>query len=161
MPNANPTVDAIDARILAALNDDPRATVLALAEKTGLSRNTVQARLARLEERGVLHSFERRIDTGALGYPLTAFILTVVTQRKLARVADALDGIPEVVEVHGLSGATDLLVHVVARDADDLYRIAGRVLDIDGVEQTNTSLVMRKFVDYRLTPLLERFGDKS
>ncbi len=38
-------VDALDARILSALNDDPRATVIALADKTGLSRNTVQARL--------------------------------------------------------------------------------------------------------------------
>ncbi|MFC0446635.1 Lrp/AsnC family transcriptional regulator [Rhodococcus jostii] len=158
MPSST-TVDSLDAKILGALTEDPRATVIALADKTGLSRNTVQARLGKLERQGVLHSFERRIDPGALGYPLTAFILTSVTQRKLAPVADALDGIPEVVEVHGLSGATDLLIHVVARDADDLYRIAGRILDIDGVEQTTTSLVMRKLVDYRLTPLLEQLVD--
>ncbi|MDT2005306.1 Lrp/AsnC family transcriptional regulator [Rhodococcus opacus] len=158
MPSST-TVDSLDAKILGALTEDPRATVIALADRTGLSRNTVQARLGKLERQGVLHSFERRIDPGALGYPLTAFILTSVTQRKLAPVADALDGIPEVVEVHGLSGATDLLIHVVARDADDLYRIAGRILDIDGVEQTTTSLVMRKLVDYRLTPLLEQLVD--
>ncbi len=65
------------------------------------------------------------------------------------------------VEVHGLSGATDLLVHVVARDADDLYRIAGRILDIDGVEQTTTSLVMRKLVDYRVTQLLTSLANPS
>ena len=47
-------------------------------------------------------------------------------------------------------------VNVVARDADDLYRIAGRILDIDGVEKTTTGLVMRQLVDYRLTPLLEK-----
>lgn len=158
----NPTViDSIDARILGALNEDPRATVIALADKTSLSRNTVQARLAKLESQGTLRSFERRIDPSALGYPLTAFVLTSVTQRKLSRIAAALDSIPEIVEVHGLSGVTDLLVHVVARDADDLYRIAGRILDIDGVEQTTTSLVMRKFVDYRLTPLLEQLVDGS
>lgn len=160
MPNP-PVIDSIDARILSALNEDPRATVIALADKTNLSRNTVQARLAKLERRGALHSFERRIDPSALGYPLTAFVLTSVTQRKLSRIATALDGIPEIVEVHGLSGVTDLLVHVIARDADDLYRIAGRILDIDGVEQTTTSLVMRKFVDYRLTPLLEQLVDGS
>lgn len=154
------TVDSIDAKILAALTEEPRATVIALADKTGLSRNTVQARLGKLEKQGVLHSFERRIDPGALGYPLTAFILTSVTQRKLSQIAAALDGIPEVVEVHGLSGVTDLLVHVVARDTDDLYRIAGRILDIDGVEQTTTSLVMRKLIDYRLTPLLTPLADR-
>ncbi|MGV9864342.1 Lrp/AsnC family transcriptional regulator [Rhodococcus koreensis] len=155
------TVDSIDAKILAALTEEPRATVIALADKTRLSRNTVQARLGELEKQGALHSFEHRIDPGALGYPLTASIPTSVIQRKLGQIADALDGVPEVAEVHGLSGVADLLVHVVARDADDLYRIAGRILDIDGVEQTTTSLVMRKLVDYRVTPLLTPLANSS
>lgn len=147
-------VDPIDARILLALNTDPRATTVALASVTQLSRNTVQARIAKLEQLGVLRSFERRIEPAALGFPMTAFILTRVTQRRLADIAEALEGISEVLEVHGLGGVTDLLIHVVAREADDLYRVAGRILDIDGVEQTTTAVVMRKFVDYRLTPLL-------
>ncbi|MHA6793642.1 Lrp/AsnC family transcriptional regulator [Pseudonocardia bannensis] len=149
-------VDAVDAQLLLALTESPRATVLALAERVGLSRNTVQARLARLEERGALSSFERRIDPAALGYPLTAFVTVQVTQRMLTEVAAALDGVPEVLEVHGLSGQTDLLVHVVARDADDLYRIAGQLLATEGVERTTTALVMRKLVEHRMAPLLER-----
>ncbi|MDV3125917.1 Lrp/AsnC family transcriptional regulator [Mycobacterium sp. 21AC1] len=157
---STPRVDTLDAKILQALNDDPRATVIALADKTKLSRNTVQARLTKLERQGTLRSFERRIDPASLGYPLTAFILTRVTQRKLAQIAAALEQVPEVVEVHGLGGVTDMLIHVVAREADDLYRVAGLILDIDGVEQTTTALVMRKFLDYRLAPLLgELTGD--
>ena len=148
-------VDSVDARILRALTVDPRATVVALAESTGLARNTVHARLNRLEAEGVLQSLERRIDPVALGYPMTAFIFVTVVQRKLAPIAENLEGIPEVLEVYGLSGVTDLLVHIVARDADDLYRIAGRILDIDGVEKTTTGLAMRRLVDYRLTPLLD------
>jgi DNA-binding Lrp family transcriptional regulator len=151
-------IDAIDARLLLALTEQPRATAIALAERTGLSRNTVQARLARLEQGSGLDSFERRIDPAALGYPLTAFVTTQVTQRRLDEVAAALDGIPEVLQVHGVSGPTDLLVHVVAADADDLYRIAGRILAIPGVERTNTALVMRRLVDYRITPLLHRLS---
>lgn len=158
MPKPKYVVDDIDARILRALTRDPRATVVALADSTGLARNTVHSRLARLEGAGVLESFERRIDPAALGYPLTAFILVAVTQRKLAPIAEALERVPEVVEVHGLSGVTDLLVHIVARDADDLYRIAGQILDIDGVEKTTTGLAMRRLVDYRLTGLLERMS---
>jgi DNA-binding Lrp family transcriptional regulator len=153
-------VDATDARLLLALTEHPRATAIALAEHAGLSRNTVQARLTRLEQRDVLHSFERRIDPTALGYPLTAFITTQVTQRKLDDVAAALDGIPEVLQVHGVSGPTDLLVHVVAADADDLYRIAGQILAIPGVERTNTGLVMRQLVGYRIKPLLRRIAEK-
>ena len=149
-------VDATDARLLLALVESPRATVLALAERVGLSRNTVQARLAGLEARGVLTSFERRIDPAALGYPLTAFVTVQVTQRMLAEVAAALREVPEVLEVLGLSGPTDLLVRVAARDADDLYRIAGQLLATGGVERTTTSLVMRTLVEHRVTPLLER-----
>jgi DNA-binding Lrp family transcriptional regulator len=151
-------VDATDARLLLALAESPRATVLALAERIGLSRNTVQARLAALEVRGVLTTFERRIDPAALGYPLTAFVTVQVTQRMLAEVADALDCVPEVVEVLGISGQTDLIVQLVARDADDLYRISGQLLATAGVERTTTSLVMRTLVRHRVAPLLERIA---
>jgi DNA-binding Lrp family transcriptional regulator len=155
-PPGGKPVDAIDARILTALNEDPRAAAMAIADRTGLSRNTVQARLAKLESSGCLRPFERRISPAALGYPLTAFILTTVVQRKLEYVAGELAAIPEVLEVLGLSGSIDLQIHVVARDADDLYRIAGQILDIDGVEQTTTALTMRQLVEFRVTPLLAR-----
>jgi DNA-binding Lrp family transcriptional regulator len=152
------TIDGTDARLLMALAESPRATVLALAERVGLSRNTVQARLAALEARGVLTTFERRIDPAALGYPLTAYVTVQVTQRMLAEVAEALDRIPEVLEVLGISGPTDLIVQVVARDGDDLYRISGQLLATDGVERTSTSLVMRTLVGHRVAPLLERIA---
>jgi DNA-binding Lrp family transcriptional regulator len=158
MPNQRYLVDDYDLRILRALAVDPRATVVGLAEATGLSRNTVHARLGRLETNGALRSFERRIDPGTLGFPLTAYILVAVTQRKLTPIAGSLSEVPEVIEVHGLSGVTDLLVQIAARDADDLYRIAGRILDIDGVEKTTTGLVMRRLVDYRVSPLLQRLS---
>ena len=158
MPTSQYLVDDIDLRILRALSADPRATIVGLAHATGLARNTVHARVAKLETDGVLKSFERRIDPASLGFPLTAYIMVSVTQRKLGDIAQALTDVPEVIEVHGLSGASDLLVQIVARDADDLYRIAGRILGIDGVEKTTTGLVMRRLVEYRLSPLL---GDRG
>ncbi|MFC4001232.1 Lrp/AsnC family transcriptional regulator [Prauserella oleivorans] len=155
MPTSD-RLDRVDVLLVRALSEQPRATALALAKLTGLSRNTVQTRLARLEQRGLLDSFERRISPKSLGYPLTAYVTTTVTQRKLDDVADALATIPEVLQVQGISGPTDLMVHVVARDADDLYRVAGRILAVPGVERTDTALVMRELVDYRITPLLEQ-----
>lgn len=156
-----PVFDRTDARILLALVQQPRATTIALAQQLGLSRNTVQARLAGLEDRGALDSFEHRITPAAIGYPLTAFITTRVVQRQLDTVAAELAAIPEVLQVQGLSGETDLLVHVVAADADDLYRIAGQVLAIPHVERTHTGLVMRALVPYRTTPLLQRKVDEG
>jgi DNA-binding Lrp family transcriptional regulator len=149
-------VDAVDARLLQALGEEPRATVVALAERLGLARNTVQARLQRLQDRGVLTDFARRIDPAALGHPLRAYVTTRVDQRRLDEVTAALARVPEVVEVVGLAGDDDLLVQVVARDADALYTIAGSLLAVPGVERTSTALVMRELVPYRLDPLLRR-----
>jgi DNA-binding Lrp family transcriptional regulator len=146
--------DQIDALLLRAIAANPRAATVALADQIGASRNTVQARLQRWDRSGAILSFDRRIDPAFLGYPLRAFVLTRVKQRLLDEVSHALVGIPEVVEVLGLSGDTDLVIQVVARDAEDLYRIAGRILSVDGVRRTRTSLVMRELLDYRLAQLL-------
>ena len=153
------TADAIDARLLLALNRDPRAATITLADQVGVSRNTVQARLNRWSQSEALAAFDRRIDPAFLGYPLRAFVLTRVRQRLLTEVSAALTEVPEVVEVHGLSGGADLLIQVVAKDADDLYRVAGRILGIRGVRRTNTSLVMRELIDYRLAQLIDRDSD--
>ncbi len=151
-----PDVDPTDARLLLALGEDPRASVMALSQRLGLARNTVQARLARLENNGVLAPLDRRVRPEALGYRLGAYVTVQVVQRGLADVSNALAQIPEVLEVIGLSGVADLLVQVVAVDADDLWRITERVLAIPGVQRLDTALVMRRFVDHRVSPLLER-----
>jgi DNA-binding Lrp family transcriptional regulator len=122
----------------------------------GLSRNTVQARLGRLESSGAFLSFERSIDPAPLGFPLEAFIAVHVRQKQLADAVDQIALIPEVIQAHGLSGSVDLLVRVVCRDAHDLFRIDGAILAVDGVERTETSLAMGELIPYRLAPLLDR-----
>jgi DNA-binding Lrp family transcriptional regulator len=155
LPNV-PEMDATDARLLLVLAEDPRASVMALSQRLGLARNTVQARLTRLESSGALAPLDRRVRPEALGYRLGAYVTVQVTQRSLAEVSDGLAHIPEVLEVTGLSGVADLLVQVAAKDADDLWRITEQVLAIPGVQRIDTALAMRRFVDHRLTPLLER-----
>lgn len=146
-------IDAVDRRLLRELARDHRATVVALAERLSLSRNTVQARLARLES-SALRDFERLIDPAALGYPLEAFVEVHVQQKLLASVVEKLGAIPEVVSAHGMSGQVDLLVHVLSRDANDLFRIDGQILAIDGVERTATSLSMGELIPHRMVQLL-------
>lgn len=151
-----PTLDGTDARILLALIHDPRQTVVAMAARLGLSRNTVQARMAALEKHHAFLPFDHRISPEPLGYPLTAFIFVHVQQRKLAALAASLAAIAEVLEAHGLSGRADLLVRVVSTGAEDLFRINGKILACDGVERTETSLAMNQLVPFRMTPLLQR-----
>ncbi|WP_313544773.1 Lrp/AsnC family transcriptional regulator [Leifsonia aquatica] len=150
------TFDSTDRRILVALADDPRSTNVSLADRLGLSRNTVQARLAELDRSGAFLSFERRIDARAAGYPLAAYVTVHVQQQLLAAIVEHLTGIPEIVEAHGLSGSSDLLLRVLARDAEDLFRITGAIQSTEGVVRAETSLDMGELIPFRLRPLLTR-----
>ncbi len=146
--------DRVDLDLLRALADDPRASYVALADRLGLSRNTVQARMQQLDARGAFLSFDRRIDPHGLGYPLTAFITVTVRQRELVRITEEMAAIPEVVQAHGMSGPADLLVVVFCRDTDDLLRIDAQLLAIEGVVRTETALSMGELIPYRLQPLV-------
>lgn len=149
------TLDRVDLELLAALAADPRATVVALADRLGMSRNTVQARMARLDRSGVFLSYERAISSAALGFPIEAFISVVVRQAELPRITAELVRIPEIVQAHGLSGQIDLLVRVACRDTRHLFDTDARILAIEGVERTETSLVMGEVIGYRVGPLME------
>ncbi|HEY4225716.1 MAG TPA: Lrp/AsnC family transcriptional regulator [Pseudolysinimonas sp.] len=151
-------LDGTDARILLALRDDARLSGVELAQRLGLSRNTVQARLARLESGDALSGVDRRVQQRSLGYPLTAFVTVCADQHRLASIEHDLASIPEVVEVHGIAGAHDVMVRVAARDADDLYRIAGVILSVPGIERTEVALSVREMVPYRLAPLLRKLA---
>ena len=150
------TLDHVDLALLNVLAGDPRATVVALAERLGLSRNTVQARMGKLERAGVFLSYERSISTQALGYPIEAMINVMVTQAQLPYITAQLERFPEVVQVHGLSGQVDLLVRVAAHDTKHLFEVDARILAIEGVQRTETSLVMGEVIGYRVRPLLEQ-----
>ena len=147
-------LDAVDLDLLRALSHDPRATVVALAEKLGLSRNSFQSRMCRLEKGGVFLSFERTLSAAALGFPIEAFLQVTVRQAELPTIRAALAEVPEVLQAHGLSGQVDLLVRVACRDTQHLFDTDARILSIDGVERTETSLVMGEVIGYRVGPLM-------
>lgn len=150
------SMDITDARILLALDADPDATVVALANRLNLSRNTVQARLRRLEEGGALGPYSRRLDPAALGYPLLAFMTLSVSQKEGDRAAQDMAHIPEVIEILATTGDGDVLARVVARDTDDLYRITNLVLTIPGIVRASTSIVLREIAPISLNLLLRR-----
>ncbi|MBB2996129.1 DNA-binding Lrp family transcriptional regulator [Paeniglutamicibacter cryotolerans] len=154
-------IDDTDRRILQALATTPKATAVALAHDLHLSRNTVQARLAALESADALLPFERRINPATLGYPLTAFVHIHVRQRQLADIVEALSQIPELIEAHGLTGSADILARVVADGAQELFRVNGRILAIDGVERADTSLSMAELIPHRMLPLLRHGWERQ
>lgn len=151
-----PPIDATDAKILLALDANPQATVVALAATLKMSRNTVHARLARLEESGALAAPSRRLKPSALGQGLLAFLTLSISQASSDDANAALTRIPEVVEMLSTTGEGDLLVRVLAQDTADLYRVTTAILACPGVVRSSTSIVLNEVVPLRLAPLLER-----
>ena len=146
-------IDALDARIILALDDDPDATILSLSRTLGIARNTVHARLRRLAADGALKPFSQRFDLGALGYELVAFMSLSVSQAAPDLVAGLL-GIPEVISAHYTTGDADILVQIAAKNPRDLYRITRTILAIDGVTRTSTVLSLDEAISYRPHALL-------
>ncbi|MGW8483671.1 Lrp/AsnC family transcriptional regulator [Microbacterium sp. NPDC055903] len=149
-----PALDRTDLELLTALAEDPRVTIVALAERLSLSRNTIQARMTRLEQTGVLLSYERSYSPEVLGFPLQAFISIGLRQTELPRITAELARIPEILQVHGLSGSIDLMARVACRDARHLFDTDARILAIDGIERTETSLAMGEVIPYRVAGLI-------
>jgi DNA-binding Lrp family transcriptional regulator len=149
-------LDAVDLRLLLALAENPRATTVALAESLSLSRNTVQARMAALGRAGAFLDYDRCIDPAVAGYPLVAFTTLHVHQQQLAAIVAELATIPEIVQAHGISGAADLLVKLVCRSAEDLFRVNARMLAVPGVERAETAMGISEVIPYRITPLLQQ-----
>lgn len=147
-------IDPLDARILLALDDDPAATILSLSRTLGVARNTVQARLKRLEA-GALRSFGQRVDPAALGYPLVAFVSLSISQSAGDAAADHLSGMPEVIEIHATTGDADMLVKVVAKDTAHLYRVTTAMLAVPGVQRSSTSISLAEQLPTRMRALLE------
>jgi DNA-binding Lrp family transcriptional regulator len=149
-------VDALDARIIALFTEDPQVGVLGASRRLGVARGTVQARLDRLQERGVIRSFAPQIDPLALGYPVTAFCTLEIRQRQgHAPVVAHLAAIPEVLEIHSITGVGDLIVRVVARDNADLGRVIDQMIDDVHVIRANTSMCLVSHLDHRTGPLVE------
>lgn len=147
-------LDATDARILLTLDRDPRATVAAIAQRLGLARGTVHSRLERLSGSDQLRASSSRIRPAALGRGVAASIQVEVDQHQIGAAIAGLERVPEVLECFAPAGATDLLLRVVARDPDDLYRVAEDVRLCPGIVRTSTSLFLREVIPYRIAPLV-------
>ncbi|KUF07939.1 Lrp/AsnC family transcriptional regulator [Leucobacter sp. G161] len=147
-------LDATDRRILAALDADSRATVQAIAYELGLARGTVHTRLDRLQRSGALKAHSPRLHPPALGWPLRAHITAEANQDKLDLTIADLEQIPEIIECVAVSGQSDLSIEIVARDADDVYRITQAIMKCRGVLRTATSIMLRELISRRQHQLL-------
>ncbi|WP_067699420.1 Lrp/AsnC family transcriptional regulator [Nocardia jejuensis] len=148
-------LDALDSALLKELAADPRTPILDLAARLGIARNTVQARMKRLEAAGAVRGYLPDVDLQAIGFAVHAFLGIELDQNRMDDIVEALRAFPHVLEVHATTGRSDLLVRIAARSQQDLLEIIQRVHAIHGVKHTETMLALATPIEYRSLPLVE------
>ncbi len=139
-------LDAIDVRIIAAVQNDGRISINDLAEKVGLSASPCARRLRILEEKGVIKGYTAMIDQTKVGLPVSAFAsIKLERQREedLDRFAKAVAGWPEVVDCYLMTGQRDYLMRIVVRDlhAYETF-IKSKLTRLEGIASIETSFAL-------------------
>jgi DNA-binding Lrp family transcriptional regulator len=156
--NMTSPIDELDARILAALREQPRIGVLEISRRLGVARGTVTARLDKLQARGVVTGFGPDVEPARMGYPVLAFVFLEIVQGRLDDAVADLRDVPEVLEAHGVTGQRDLLCRVVARDNGHLQDVINRMVRHPAVRRSTSYISMSRQIDYRVAPLVEQAG---
>jgi Lrp/AsnC family transcriptional regulator, leucine-responsive regulatory protein len=139
-PNGKEAPDELDLAILRLLVADARISQRRLAREVGMSAPAVAERVSRLERAGVIRGYRADIDRSALGHDLVVYVGVVAVQgADQPELVSALRSLPEVEDVHVVTGPKDLLVRLRVRDHAHLRDVLfERLWSLSGVERTET-----------------------
>lgn len=142
-------LDDVDRALVQALREDGRATLATLAGVTGLSQSAVQARVRKLEARGVIVGYRAVVDPEAVGLPITAFVeITPLDQSQADDAPDRLRDVPGIEACYSVAGDANylLLVRVPSPSAlEDLLGLIRREASVS----TRSTIVLRTYFDGR------------
>lgn len=137
--------DGLDLRLLTLLQQDPRASLRALARQAGVAPGTVAERLDRLRSQGVIRGVILDIDPAALGFSLEVLLgVSVAGDTSLGALVQTLLDVPWVREVHAVAGRWDLVVTLCVRDQNHLLDvIEHEIRAVRGLLKTESLVVLR------------------
>jgi Lrp/AsnC family leucine-responsive transcriptional regulator len=146
----NVDIDAIDARILAALTADARISVAELARSVGLSAPSAAERVHRLEESGLIEGYAASLDPRALGLMVAALVRVRPLPGELPTVADILRAAPEIVECDRVTGEDCFVARAHVKSIEDLEGLIDRIIPH---AMTTTSIIQSTLVKRRPPPI--------
>jgi len=133
--------------LLTLLRANARASTAELARQLGVSRTTVQSRIERLEQRGIIAGYGVRLSRDYEQGLVKAHVLLTVTPKLADKVVRSLQAMPPVRTVHSVSGNFDMIVIVDAPSIRDLDALLDRIGAMDGVERTSSSIILSTRID--------------
>ena len=150
-----PELDSLDLSLLRALREQPRAGALQLSRLTRVARATVQARLDRMEQAGVITGYGPDVDVAAAGFPVRALVTLEIAQGALDQVTADLAAIPGVLEAYAVTGSADVVAMVAAQSHADLQQTLLRIDSSPAVARSISSIVLSTVIPRRDLPLLQ------
>jgi Lrp/AsnC family leucine-responsive transcriptional regulator len=139
-------MDDIDRLLLAALQQDARASYAELGRRVGLTPPAVTERVRRLERSGVISGYHAQIDLKCAGYGLVAFIRLSSAPELAVQLGRVAETTPEVLEFHHVTGTEGYVLKVAARSIEHLEKVIVKFLPYG---QTTTSIVLSSPVTWR------------
>jgi DNA-binding Lrp family transcriptional regulator len=134
--------DALDRSLIGLLRNDGRAPLSKLAEILQVSRGTIQNRLDRLLSSGTLLGFTIRVRSDYAADVVRAVMMIEVEGKSTTAVIRQLRGLPELHAIHTTNGSWDLIAEIHASSLQDFDRVLREVRSIDGVLNSETSLLL-------------------
>ena len=135
-------LDDIDTRLIAELRRDGRAALSDLAERMGLSRATVRARMERLTAKGEIAGFTVLTRGDVQAAPVRGLMMIGIEGRGGEKVMARLTGIPAVIAVHSTNGKWDLIAELGTQTLLELDEVIHRIRNIEGVMTSETNLLL-------------------
>ena len=131
-----------DEALLSLLRENARASTAEIARKLQLSRTTVQSRIQRLEQMGVIAGYTVRIGDDFARERIRALIMVTVLPKQMPAVVEALRGMREVRSLQSVSGIWDLVALAIVPTIGEMDELTDRIGALQGVERTTSSLVL-------------------
>lgn len=148
-------LDQLDRRIIELWREEPRIGVLETSRRLEVARGTVQARIDRMLEAGVISGFGPELDLTQLGFSVLGFTTIEVAQGRTDEVVAHLATIPFVLEAHSIAGQGDLLVRIAAATNEELMGVLQQILQSPAVDRAATAIALANHITFRTAPLLE------
>ncbi len=142
------TIDEIDLKILSILMKDARKPYTEVAKELFVSAGTVHVRMRKLEELGLVKSYNVQLDHQKLGYDITAFLgIYLNKSSQYDVVAKQLAAIPEIVDVHYTTGIYSMFVKLICRDTEHLRKVLmDKIQKLEEITRTETFISLQESI---------------
>ena len=138
--------DELDRRIVELMCRSSQGSYRQIAKQLGIHPTTLIQRVKNLEAKGVINGYRAKVDYMRLGFDYMG-IIQVYVEKNMLDVQETIRSIPQVLAVFDVTGECDSIVWIACRDREEFSNIVKSILKIDGVQKTNTSVILNVMKD--------------